>query len=393
MLIYLDNNATTKPSKTVVDAVLPYLHECYFNASSAPFTGADKPRINAATALAHLLNAEDPHCFTFTSGATESNNWVLTSIGKGAKKGRVIISTIEHPSITEPAHEFAQAGLDLVEVPVDQDGLVQLDSLSSALQDDTILVSVIAANNETGVLQPIREIGRIIRNRCPAAIFHTDATQAVGKIGIDLRDDWQDVDLLSFSGHKFHAPKGVGGIYVRPGNELAPMILGGGQQQGLRAGTLNTAGLAGLAQAANEAYADSFEHIKSLRNEFEGRLRELFPDVIIHSARAPRLPNTSFFSVPGVVAGDAVDLLGSGGIIVGTGSACSSGAIQPSKTLQAMQVTHELTLSALRVSLSRFSTPDEISRLLQTLQTLPRKAFGDVGTLLNPAPILHRESK
>ncbi len=392
-MINFDNNATTQPSKTVIDAVLPYLRECYFNASSAPFTGADKPRVNAAIALAHLLNAEEPNCFTFTSGATESNNWALTSVCKGGEKGRVIISTIEHPSITEPARELAKVGLDLIDVPVDQDGLVRLDSLSNALQDDTIFISVIAANNETGVLQPIREIGRIVRDRCPAAIFHTDATQAVGKIVIDLQGDWQDVDLLSFSGHKFHAPKGVGGIYARPGIELVPMMLGGGQQQGLRPGTLNTAGLAGLAQAADEAHADSFEHIQSLRDEFEARLRSIFPDVIVHSARAPRLPNTTFFSLPGIVAGDAVDILGSAGIIVGTGSACSSGAIQPSKTLQAMQLTHDVALSALRVSLSRFSTAEEISRLLQTLQTLPRRALDDVGTLLKPAPIFHRESK
>jgi cysteine desulfurase len=384
MLIYLDNNATTQPSKTVIDAVLPYLRECYFNASSAPFTGADKPRANAATALAHLLNAEDPNCFTFTSGATESNNWALTSVCKGGEKGRVIISTIEHPSITEPARELAKVGLDLIEVPVDQDGLVRLDSLINALHDDTIFISIIAANNETGVLQPIREIGRIIRDRCPAAIFHTDATQAVGKSVIDLQDDWQDVDLLSFSGHKFHAPKGIGGIYLRPGIEIVPMMLGGGQQQGLRPGTLNTAGLAGLAQAANEANANSFEHIESLRNQFEAHLKEGFSDAIIHSARAPRLPNTTFFSLPGIVAGDAVDILGSAGIIVGTGSACSYGAIQPSKTLQAMQVTHELALSAMRVSLSRFSTSEEISHLLRALQTLTRKALAGHCTHAQP---------
>ena len=393
MLIYLDNNATTQPSKTVIDAVLPYLSDCYFNASSAPFTGADKPRVDAARALAHLLNAEEPNCFIFTSGATESNNWALTSVCKGRKRGRVIISTMEHPSITEPARELAKVGLDLIEVPVDEDGLVRLDAFSNALQDDTICISVIAANNETGVLQPIREIGRIIRDRCPSALFHTDATQAVGKNVIDLQGDWQDIDLLSFSGHKFHALKGVGGIYVRPGIDIAPMMLGGGQQQGLRPGTLNTAGLAGLAQAADEARVDVSDDIQTLRNEFEERLRAIFPDVIIHSARAPRLPNTTFFSLPGIVAGDAVDILGSAGIIVGTGSACSSGAIQPSKTLEAMHVTHEIALSALRVSLSRFSTAEDLSCLLQMLQTLPRNPTANVGALLKPAPISQRESK
>lgn len=377
MLIYLDNNATTQPSKTVIDSALPYLHECYFNASSAPFTGADKPKINAATALSELLNAEDPACFAFTSGATESNNWVITSLCRGKENGRVIISAIEHPSIAEPAREFVRGSLELVEVPVDQDGLIRLDSLRDVLQDDTILISVIAANNETGVLQPIQEIGRIIRDRCPAAVFHTDATQAIGKIAINLQDDWQDVDLLSFSGHKFHALKGIGGIYVRPGVELVPMILGGGQQQGLRAGTLNTAGLAGLAQAATEALSNPSERVRRLRNEFEERLKEAFPDIIIHSVHAPRLPNTTYFSLPGIVAGDAVDILGAAGVIVGTGSACSAGAIQPSKTLQAMKVNHELASSALRISLSRFSTTEEISRLLQALQALPRKAIAD----------------
>lgn len=173
---------------------------------------------------------------------------------------------------------------------------------------------------------------------------------------------------------------------MRPGIDIAPMMLGGGQQQGLRPGTLNTAGLAGLAQAAHEARADMSEHIQSLRNEFEQRLIDIFPDVIIHSVRAPRLPNTTFFSLPGIVAGDAVDILGSAGILVGTGAACSSGAIHPSKTLMAMHVAHEIALSALRVSLSRFSTAEDISRLLQALQTLPRKAIASVGALPKPAP-------
>ncbi len=176
-MIYLDNNATTQPTARVVEAMLPYLTECYFNASAstAAFTGADKPRCEAAAAMAKLLNAEEPDCFTFTSGATESNNWVFSSFARGRKAGRVLVSAVEHASVSEPAAELARAGFKIVEVPVDAHGVVRLDSLRDALREDTALVSIMAANNETGVLEPIAEIGRLIRKICPTVLLCASA--------------------------------------------------------------------------------------------------------------------------------------------------------------------------------------------------------------------------
>ena len=191
-MIYLDNNATTQPTSQVVEAMLPYLTKCYFNpsASTAAHTGADRPRRLAAAAMVKLLNAEESECFVFTSGATESNNWVFSSLISHNPTGRVVVSAIEHPSVSEPAAEFARRGGDVVTVPVDDQGVVKLDHLRAALSDVTVLVSIMAASNESGVLQPIEAIGSLIRELCPSAIFHVDGTQAVGKIPIDLQAEW-----------------------------------------------------------------------------------------------------------------------------------------------------------------------------------------------------------
>ncbi len=368
-MIYLDNNATTQPTARVVEAMLPFLTECYFNASAstAAFTGADKPRREAAAAMARLLNAEEPDCFTFTSGATESNNWVFSSFARGRKAGRVIVSAIEHASVAEPAAGLARAGFEIVEVPVDSQGVVRLEALREALREDTGLVSIMAANNETGVLEPVAEIGRMIRELCPAALFHTDATQAVGKIPVDLQGDWQDVDLLSFSAHKFHGPKGIGGLYIRPGFELEPMILGGGQERGLRSGTTNTPALAGLASAASEARDLKLQAIRDLRDIFESRLLHELPEAVIHSGSVPRLPNTSYFSVPGIDGEEIAEDLAASCIIVGTGAACSSGAIEGSKTLRSMGIPHTIAAGGLRVSFSRFSTIAQLDVFLKAI--------------------------
>ena len=375
-MIYLDNNATTQPTARVVEAMLPYLTECYFNASAstAAFTGADKPRREAAAAMAKLLNAEEPDCFTFTSGATESNNWVFSSFARGRKAGRVLVSAVEHASVAEPAAELARVGFEVVEVPVDAQGVVRLDALRDALREDTALVSIMAANNETGVLEPVAEIGRLIRERCPAALFHTDATQAVGKIPVDLQGEWQDVDLLSFSAHKFHGPKGIGGLYIRPGFELEPMLLGGGQEHGLRSGTTNTPALAGLASAASEARDLKQQAIRDLRDTFESRLEHELPEAVIHSRGVTRLPNTSYFSLPGMLGEEMAGALATAGIIVGTGAACSAGAIQSSKTLLAMGVAHEIAVGGLRVSLSRISSLHDVTYLITSLRTIIRRA-------------------
>lgn len=370
-MIYLDNNSTTQPSRMAVEAMLPYLTDRYFNASAstAAFTGADKPEREAANALAKLLKAEEPVCFAFTSGATESNNWVFTAAARAHRFGRVIISAIEHVSVSEPAAELKRQGFDVIEVPVDRQGVIQIDVLARSLSEDTILVSVIAANNETGVLEPIAEIGRLVRQHCPNALFHTDATQAVGKIPIDLMDQWQELDFLSFSAHKFHGPKGVGGLYIRPGIKVAPMLRGGGQERGLRSGTVNTPGLAGTAAAARAIDMEMMARVQSLRDELESSL-VASSKITIHSTGAPRLPNTSCFSVCGFSGNDIAHSLAAEGIVVGTGSACSAGAISPPKTVLALGVDYATARGTLRVSLSSLTTPSDIQALIDALEKM-----------------------
>ncbi|MYN30620.1 cysteine desulfurase family protein [Duganella levis] len=366
-MIYLDNNATTKASSTVVAAVTHYLENCYANASAntAGYTGADVPRRTAAGQLAHLLNAEEPDCFLFTSGATESNNWIFSALN-GSRLRKVCISAIEHPSVSEPAERLGRNGCELSVIPVNRDGIVCIETLAELLSPDTQLVSVMAANNETGVVQPIEEIAQLVRARCPTALFHTDATQAIGRIPIDLQGSWAEVDLMSFSAHKFHGPKGIGGIYCRPGTALLPWLVGGGQEAGLRSGTTNTPGLAGLAAAVGQIDVALYDEVRDRRDYFESQLRGVL-SVQLHAANALRLPNTSCFSIAGTSGEEIADQLAARGVIVGTGSACSSGSLSPPKTLLAMGVNYTLAAGTIRVSLSRTTSIEELDRLVALL--------------------------
>ncbi|PUB84849.1 MAG: cysteine desulfurase NifS [gamma proteobacterium symbiont of Ctena orbiculata] len=369
MMIYLDNNATTQPSPRVVDAMLPYLTDCFFNPSSSntAFTGVDKARDQAAISIAQLLNAEGPERFVFTSGATESNNWVFHDLLTKKDRGRIIVSAIEHASVFEAASMLRNYKFEVVEAPVDREGLVILDELAEILSNDTLLVSIMAANNETGVLQPLEKIGNIIRAQSPAALFHTDATQAIGKISVDLQGLWSEVDLLSFSAHKFHGPKGIGGLYIREALKIEPMLRGGGQERGLRSGTTNTPALAGLAAAVLDIGHVDQERIQRQRDEFEKMLIDEFPDVVIHSRSVHRLPNTSMFSCYGMIGEEVAQILAADGIIVGAGSACSSGAGHPSKTMLAMGVPYDLAEGSLRVSICADTPSSFAERFIESI--------------------------
>lgn len=369
MILYLDNNATTQPLPSVVEAMLPYLTDCYFNPASfnTGFTGADKPRRQAAENMARLLNAREPDNFVFTSGATESNNWIFADLLARENRGRIVVSAIEHASVLEPAITLRDYNFEVLEAPVDKNGVVVLDELEKILSDDTLLVSIMAANNETGVLQPIEAIGTLIRKRVPSAKFHTDATQAIGKIPIDLQGLWSEVDLLTFSAHKFHGPKGIGGLYVREEINIEPMLKGGGQEGGLRSGTTNTPALAGLAAAAEGVNLQGMEDVRKQRDNYENELKRVFPDVVIYSSDVSRLPNTSAFAFDAIVGEDLTQILAAEGIIVGNGSACSSNAGHPSKTILALGVPYSLAEGSIRVSISAFTPPSFSEKLIQSI--------------------------
>lgn len=348
--------------------MLPYFSECYFNASSLVSSqlGADRPRARAARALALALNAEDPGTIIFTSGATEANNWVIASVAE-AQSGALVISSVEHASVKAAAMRLKENGRDVREVPVNRNGEVTAEALAEFLGDDVSFVSVMAANNETGVINPVRDIAEIIRARAPNALFHSDATQLVGKTSIDLQGDFGGVDLLSFSGHKFHGPKGIGGLYLRPGVELEALLVGGGQEDGARAGTTNTPALAGLA-AAVEEFSESIAPCPELRDSFESGLSEIDSAAIVHGAAARRLVNTCCVSFPGTRGSDIVELLLGEGIVVGTGSACSASSLHPPETLLKMGVNYDLAGAAIRVSFSRFNSSDHVAVLSETLR-------------------------
>jgi cysteine desulfurase len=375
-MIYLDNNATTKVAPEVVAAMLPFLSEAYQNASSVAgeVFGVKHAISRARGALARLLGVNDPWCLAFTSGATESNNWVINAIAEAVDKPEHLVTTaIEHASVLEPMRRLERRGWRLTVVPVNADGIVCLDQLQAALCPETALVSIMAANNETGVVQPISAVTHLIEEHAPQALLHTDATQMVGKIPFSLDANWARVDFLSLSGHKFHGSKGIGAIFIRQGLDLSPLLLGGGQEDGLRSGTSDVPSIVGLGAAADLANDQrQTDGISGLRDQFERDLAALFPDAVIHGNKVNRLPNTSCFSLPGCDGNHLAEALAREGICVGTGSACSSGAIHPAKSLLAMGVEYGLATGTLRVSLSRYSTEEDLRTFLDQLVSIHR---------------------
>ncbi len=372
--IYLDNSATTRIDELVLEAMLPCLQDNFGNPSSIHVYGQEARAVveKARRSVAELLGA-DTREIVFTSGGTESNNAALWGIFRsGYRTGNHIITTkIEHPAILATCKSLEQAGAEVTYVPVDSSGRLNPDAIAAAIRKSTILISVMHANNETGVIQPIEQISEIARAH--KIVMHTDAVQSVGKIPVNMPD--LGVDLLSLSGHKIHAPKSIGVLYVRKGTKMIPFMTGGSQERKRRAGTENVPGIAGLGAAARlamERLPEMAERVTRLRDRLEAQVLNKISGVRVNG-REHRLPNITNLSFQGLEGEAAVIALDLQGVSASTGSACSSGALEPSHVLMAMGLRPEIVQGSLRFSLCYHNTEAEIDLALQILEEVTKR--------------------
>ncbi|MGO8661551.1 cysteine desulfurase family protein [Rhizobium ruizarguesonis] len=360
---YLDNNATTRPSPEVVAAMMPYFTDLYANPSSAAgqIIGIDKVVSDAKRSAGRLLGSPDlADGVVFTSGASESNSWAFAAAEIGA--GSHIVSTaFEHSSILAAGAAAAGRGAEVTLVGCDFNGVIDQTVFEQAVRPETRLVSVMLANNETGVVQPVKRLFEIARSVAPDCLIHCDVTQAVGRIPVDLYDDLFDIDLASFSAHKFHGPKGIGGMFIRPGVQL-PALVHGEQERGQRGGTVNSTGAAGLAVACDLALNGqrNMSEIARLRNMFEFEIVNRVPGTRVNGSEVERLPNTSSVTIDGVASAALVEKLATRGVFIANGSACTAGSDAPSHVLTAMGLSYDQAFQTIRVSLSRETTSSEI---------------------------------
>ena len=362
--IYLDYNATTPVDPKVVDAMVPYFTESYGNAASRNHSfgwQVEKVVDDARELIGKLIGAGGKE-IVFTSGATESNNLAILGVAEFyKKKGKHIISSpIEHKAVIDPCHALEQNGYEITFLDVDKHGCIDLKQLEESIRQDTILVSLMAGNNEIGTLNPIREIGQITRNK--EVLFHTDATQSVGKIPIDVEE--MNIDLLSMTAHKFYGPKGIGALYVRrkkPRVRLSPIMFGGGHERGMRSGTLNVPGIVGFAKALElsvEEMASEAERLTGLRQRLLDRLNSELDYIFLNGHPTERLPNNLNLSF-GYVEGESL-MMGVNELAVSSGSACTSASLEPSYVLRALGVGDDLAHSSIRFGMGRFTTVEEI---------------------------------
>jgi len=377
-MIYLDNAATTKVSKKVLESMMPYFSEIYCNPSAA-YSFATKGRIAIEEARNHaakLIGASDMEIY-FTSGGSESDNWAIKAVAESfSDKGKHIITTkIEHHAVLHTCEYLERHGFDITYLNVDSDGKVRLDELKKSIREDTILISVMTANNEIGTIQPVAEIGKIAHEK--GILFHTDAVQAYGHIPINV--DEMNIDLLSASGHKFNGPKGVGIMYIRKGVKIRSFIHGGSQERGRRAGTYNVPGIAGLGTAAKlamENMAKRAEKEKELRDYFIDRISAEIPYTVLNGHREDRLPNNINFCFRFVEGESVLIMLDQAGICASSGSACTSGAIDPSHVLRAIGLSDEMAHESLRLTLSYENTKEEIDTVVGELKRIVERLRG-----------------
>ncbi len=366
-MIYLDNNATTAVAPEVFEAMRPFLEGEYFNPSSAYSASKVPARAIAESRriLAEALGCS-PEEIVFTSCATESNNAAIRGAAAASDRRRIVTTAVEHPAVREVCRSLERSGYEVSWLGVDRRGMLDIAEFVKALRRDTLLVTVMHANNETGVVFPIAEMARIVKETDERILFHTDATQSVGKLPIDLAGEMQHVDMLSLSAHKLHGPKGVGALFVRKGSAWSPFMLGGHQESGRRAGTENVAGIVGLGKAVSLAVADlegERQLLASMRDTLEERLLAAVPWTEVNGAGAPRLPNTLNVSFHFVEGESILYQLDAAGICASSGSACTSGSLEPSHVLRAMGVPETAIHGSVRFSLSRYNKPEEIERV------------------------------
>jgi cysteine desulfurase len=369
-MIYLDNNATTRVAPEVFEAMGPFLQELYGNPSSAHTFGREMRRAveEAREQVARLVGASEAGEIVFTSCGTESDNWAIRGVlDQNPDKRHIVTTRVEHEAVRNLCALLEQRGYEVTWLEVDEEGQLDLESLRASLRPETALVSVMLANNETGVLFPVEQAGRIVRETCDA-VFHVDGVQAVGKIPIRLRD-WP-VDLFALSGHKFHAPKGVGALYVRAGLKLPSLMIGGGQERGRRAGTEAVPYIVALGRAASLAHDFAgHERVRALRDKLEDAILDQIPNARLNGTRdrALRLPNTANISFEYVEGEGILAHLDEAGICVSTGSACNAESHVSSAVLRAMNVPYTAAQGSIRFSVGRYNTEAEIERTLAVL--------------------------
>jgi cysteine desulfurase len=368
--VYLDYNSTTPTAPEVVEAMRPFFTENFANPSNLHAFGrrAAGPTAAAREKVAELLGADSPEEIVFTGGGSEADNLAVKGAAYALReRGRhVIASAIEHPAVLVSCEWLAEEGWDVTFLPPDTEGVIAPAKLEAAIREDTVLVSVMHANNEVGTIEPIAELAAVARGR--GVLFHTDAVQAAGKIAVDVKD--LGVDLLAISAHKFYGPKGVGALYVRSGVELVPVVHGGHQEEGRRAGTHNTPGIIGLAAALELACAhrrEEAERLRSLRDRLKEIVLTLPGPVVVMTPERNAMPNTLSVCFPGI-EGEALMLaLDMEGISVGTGSACAAGSGEPSHVLTAMACPPEIARGSLRFSLGKYSRAEDVERVAEVL--------------------------
>lgn len=373
--VYVDNNATTAVVSEVMEVMSPYFTGEFYNPSaiSGRAYGIDVAVARARRTVAKFLNTSDAREIVFTSCATESNNWAIFGATRtNSQRRHIVTSVVEHPSVLEACKSLCKGGYDVTFLGVDREGDLSANELMDSIRPDTLLVTLMAANNETGVIFPINHLSMAVKERDPNIIFHTDATQYVGKLPTDLNQTFEHVDLMSFSGHKIHGPKGVGGLFIRKGIPLTPLLYGGNQELGRRSGTENVPGIIGLAKAC-ELASDNIKNmpnVEILRNQLEKDLLKLFPSSLVNGAKTNRLPNTLNIAFKDLNSETLLHQLALNGIYASNGSACSTGSLNYSHVLSAMNIPYDYIAGSIRFSFSGLNCPEDVRTIVETMKRI-----------------------